>query len=286
MAIAKPSYGLDHIRGDAWRGVFTTKNELGRIAAFALGLWLLRGLTQRSHPVVALEVSALAAYVVVKSGSRTADVVVILILALLIALPALRAHFSIALPSGALFLAGLILVGNWLATHADAVLSSAGSDSTFTGRSKIWEAVWHSIQARPWFGYGYDAFWQGFSGASAQIWALVPSHPPHSHNGVLEVWLGLGVIGVFLLASAFALALWRSVVEVRRVWSFESVFPFLILVLLALYNVSEAALMGRNSLFWILLVSVSLQLTPQVALARDVALEAHPARELLPRGAM
>jgi O-antigen ligase len=264
-AVLKPSYGLDHVRGDAWRGVFTTKNELGRIAAFALGVWLLRLLTLRGHPVVALHVCALSGLVLMRSSSRTADVAVVLVLALLLALPALRMHYSIAIPSGALLLAVAVVIGNWLVTRADAVLTSVGADATLTGRRDIWAAVWHSVAARPWLGYGYDAFWRGFDGPSAYVWAVVGSRPPHSHNGLLELWLSVGVVGVALLGAAFALALARAVRAVRAAWTFEAVFPLLVLVLVALYNVSESTLMVRNSLFWILLVAVSVQLTVRAA---------------------
>jgi exopolysaccharide production protein ExoQ len=263
MATLKPSYGLDHVRGDAWRGLFLTKNELGRVATLTLAVWLLRAVTLRGHPAVALQICAVSTIVLMKSDSRTANVVVLLLLAFLLALPGLRAHYSIAIPSACLFVACAVLGGAWLYTRADAVLSSVGSDSTLTGRREIWDAVWQSIAARPLVGYGYDAFWRGFDGASAQVWAVIPSQPPHAHNGVLELWLDVGVVGVALLAAAVGVAFWRAVAEARRAWTFEALFPLLVLVLIALYNVTESTLMVRNSLFWILLVAISVQLTPQ-----------------------
>ena len=261
MAVLKPSYGLDHVRGDAWRGVFTTKNELGRIAAFALGLWLLRLITLRGHPVVALTLAAAAADVVIRASSRTAAAVALGILVFFSVLPALRAHFGIAIPGGAAFLGFVILATDWLVTRADSVLSSVGSTPTLTGRSEIWRAVWSMIHVHPWLGYGYAAFWRGIEGPSALVWAVVPSRPPHSHNGLLDLWLDLGLVGVTLVVIAFVIGVVRAFREARTTWSFEAAFPLYVLVFLALYNVSETTLLIRNSLFWIVFVVASVQVS-------------------------
>jgi O-antigen ligase len=261
FALFAPQYGLDHLRGEAWRGVFTTKNELGRIAVLACAVWLLRALTKSGSVVLALAATGACGYVLARSGSKTGVVVLVLLAIFLTLLPALRAHSSIAIPTTAL-LAGTALVGaNWLMGHADAAAMTVGGDSTFTGRSEIWAAVWSSISAHPMFGYGFGAFWRGVDGPSWEIWAATGSTPPHAHNGLLDLWLDLGAVGVVLMVGAFAVAVGRAARVLRRDWSFENGFPALFLVFLFMFNVTESALLKQHSLFWLLLVVTAVQLT-------------------------
>ena len=260
LAVLKPAYGLDYLRGSAWRGAFTTKNELGRIAALTLAVWLLRVLTLRGHLYVSLCVTGIAGLVLVRTSSRSALCVALLVTSLIVLLPALRAHVSIAVPAGAVLIAGTVISTEWLIHHADAVLASVGSNPTLTGRSKIWSAVWHMAQTHPWRGFGYDAFWRGLNGPSAYVWNTVGSTPPHAHNGFLDLWLALGLAGVLLFGGSLSVNLARAVVETRRAWNFDAIFPLVAIVFLVLFNISESALLTRNSLFWILFVATAVQL--------------------------
>jgi O-antigen ligase len=116
------------------------------------------------------------------------------------------------------------------------------------------------ISVKPWLGYGYDAFWRGFDGPSAYVWALNPSEPPHSHNGLLDLWLSVGVAGVALVLAALAVNGLRAVRLVRGAWSFERIAPLAVLLGLVLFNITESSLVTRNSIFWILLVAAAVQL--------------------------
>src|SRR5204863_5567812 len=122
----RPAYGLDHLRGDAWRGVFTTKNELGRIAVLAAAVWLVRAITLRGHLVTAIGAICLSLYALDRSGSKTGTLVALLLAAFLLALPALRAHHSVAIPAGALLAVTGVLSFHWLAGNSDAALNTLG----------------------------------------------------------------------------------------------------------------------------------------------------------------
>ncbi len=260
VAIARPDYGLDHLRGDAWRGVFLTKNELGRVAAFAAVLWLLRAITLRGHLFGSLGVAGACVLVVQRSASRTSLVVLALLALCLVILPALRAHVSIAVPAGAALICCGVVGGTWLVSHSDAVLSSFGADSTFTGRSRIWDSVVHMIRLKPWFGYGYSAFWRGLAGPSAYVWNVAGTTPPHSHNGFLDVWLDLGLVGVALFAGSILVFLGRALKEVRRAWEFDALFPMTVLLFLVFFSISESTLVPRDSLFWLLYLVTAVDL--------------------------
>jgi exopolysaccharide production protein ExoQ len=271
FAELRPAYGLDHIRGDAWRGLFTTKNELGRIAVLSTAIWIVRLLTGSGRRLVAAGAVGLSLYALDRSGSKTGLLVVLLLAVFLAALPALRAHYSIAIPAAVLLAIAGVLSFQWLAAHSDAALNSVGADSTLTGRSEIWSAVWSMIAAHPWLGYGFGAFWRGFDGPSAQVWAQIGATPPHAHNGVLDLWLDLGLAGVVLAGGSLAVAGGRAARALRGEWSLESVFPAAMLAFLVLFNLTESTFLKQHSMFWVLYVATA------VSLARVPARE--PVRE-------
>jgi O-antigen ligase len=130
-----------------------------------------------------------------------------------------------------------------------------GRDATLSGRTAIWAQVAHFIAQRPFFGYGYDAFWRGMQGPSLQIDAAVHFIVEHAHNGFLEICLELGFTGLVLFAISWFRAAhqlwpsWRSG-EIPRI-----AFPLAILVLIALYDIDENTLLIYNGLFWPLYVA-------------------------------
>lgn len=79
----------------------------------------------------------------------------------------------------------------WLTAHANL---------NWGYRVEIWSRVFELIGARPWIGYGFD---------SARLVAQGPGVTfLHPHNGLLQVWLELGAVGVALLLGWAAAALW------------------------------------------------------------------------------
>ncbi len=123
--------------------------------------------------------------------------------------------------------------------------ASVGRDPTLTGRTNIWNAVL-STHTNPVVGTGYESFWLG--PRLEQVWQLA-GHVNEAHNGYLEVYLDLGLIGVFLLCG-FLIASYRTIC--KRLTSAHS-FGSLTLALwtvLPFYNVTESAFQGQ--LMWVI----------------------------------
>ena len=85
-------------------------------------------------------------------------------------------------------------------TFGDQLLGAIGEDSTFTGRADIWPAVWRRIENALWLGHGYDAFWQKGNDDVFWLWYETNFEVYNSHNGWLESWLAIGIMGPILLA--------------------------------------------------------------------------------------
>ena len=100
-------------------------------------------------------------------------------------------------------IAGMFLNGRGFDGIRYPSVSTAGTCSSWpecypAGRTDIWVLVMRSIAKRPLLGYGYYAFWQGLKGESGNI--IVAAHWVfgYAHNGVLEIWLQLGLVGTAL----------------------------------------------------------------------------------------
>ena len=79
-----------------------------------------------------------------------------------------------------------------------------------TGRTGIWQTVLNEPN-NPLLGTGYASFWLGER--LQRIWALYPRTPLlQAHNGYIEVYLNLGMVGVALLGGV----LWTGLRNARR----------------------------------------------------------------------
>lgn len=109
---------------------------------------------------------------------------------------------------------GLVVV---LPTIAALILPLLGRDLTLTGRVKLWEYALEKGVDRFWFGAGYRSFWvdkltfdlvlrQRYWGIPGQTIKLTST----GHNGFLDIWLELGMIGLMLMLMVFMTILVRA----------------------------------------------------------------------------
>jgi O-antigen ligase len=138
--------------------------------------------------------------------------------------------------------------------YSSTLAVSVGKDPTLSQRTVIWAAVWDAVLKHPILGYGFVAFWNGLYGASQSVvltsgWAL-----SQAQNGFLDMWLGLGVVGVALIAI-MVLKSMRNATRCFEVndsgvyvrWCIVVIFSVL------LYNVGESSL-GLLQMVWFLFV--------------------------------
>lgn len=165
------------------------------------------------------------------------------------------------------FLIAVILIGGSVVTYflsnAETLLGALGKDITLTGRTEIWPLLFEVGQKQPWLGYGYSGFWLGWNGPSEAIWSLIIWHPNHAHNGVLQIWLELGLVGVLLLTLSFIKASLRAVAWVRLTKTAEGLWPLVFLALMLLSNVTDNVILVTNNTFWILYVATAFSMSVQ-----------------------
>jgi O-antigen ligase len=132
----------------------------------------------------------------------------------------------------------------------------------------------NEIWKRPILGYGYEAFWEGFKGASRGVLESTGWLVPMAHNGYLEVWLGIGLVGLVVFFYLFFRAMRMALSVLRHDRRTAAAWPVAYLLFFALHNLAESALLTRTT-FEFLQVSVALQ----QAQLRERASHREPARE-------
>jgi O-antigen ligase len=253
VGAAVPGIGRD---GSDWRGLYDTKNVLGRAMALGATVFLLlaRGLDRRRW--IGWCGAALCALVALLAHSGTALLVLLLMGTTVMALGAYQVAardvrllvFAIA----ATLLAGGAAVLS-LASRPDLVLAALGKDATLTGRTFLWQLASDMAARRPWLGYGYGAFWLGPGSWAGYVADLMHWEAPHAHNGLLDLALDLGRAGVVLYLVGYVLALRAAIARARHPFV-GSALPAAYLVFLALSNITESALLRQFSVFWVLYV--------------------------------
>jgi O-antigen ligase len=243
-------------------GVTMNKNELGCLAMIFIifFVWnLLRVSTlasrrkRREEYGVTLLFLFMSGWLLLQARSSTALAGSVLGVGVLIILwngPTIRRHVALAALIGVLLLAIL----EFAFDPYKAVVQSLGRDPTLTDRTKLWRDVLPLV-ANPLIGAGFESFWLGDRLES--LWRKWHWQPNQAHNGYIETYLNLGVMGVTLLVGVL-LATFRGIaVRLRSDRSFPSLCMALLLVIL-IYNYTEATFKGVH-IVWTLLFIVSLR---------------------------
>jgi O-antigen ligase len=192
-----PSIGIDSFQQDAWRGVFSQKNNCAVICV----CFLVVGLHYRARHLAGLvlrgTVLFLALLFIVMSASRTGWLITIFAFGVTFGLRLIQRMpwrdrllflMVLSIPTGIAILL--------LAQHFDAFLNLIGKDPTMTQRTVIWLTVLIPIVKHPFLGYGYSAFWLGLTGESANTIFVTGWAENQAQSGYLDVMLQLGLLGL------------------------------------------------------------------------------------------
>jgi len=126
-----------------------------------------------------------------------------------------------------------------------AMAGAVGKDPTLTDRTKIW-AFLLSMPINPLLGTGYESFWMG---TRLQTFWLKSGlgKVNEAHNGYLEVYLNLGIIGLLLLGG-FLIASYRTICSRLKPFSSLASFTLAVWTMMLFYSVTEAGF--RSGLMW------------------------------------
>ena len=267
MAVALPKYAFGPANSSlALQGVFGAKNILGHVAVLLLTpVFFVRNMAMTPKvgycllmfaliiPALSLQAWVAALFCFAFAGCsmlyrrlRKRDflwIVYVIVIPLVVSLA--------------------LLAGYW-----NDVLGYLGKDPTLSGRTMIWSAVLQSVAKKPLLGWGYDAVWRGFVGESASIILFAHFTIAQAQNGVLEVLLGLGSVGLAFVLATIVEGLRNASICTRSGSSHAGFWYLLILCITLFYSLGEAVFNIQNNLQWIL----------YMVACSGLALEARPLR--------
>jgi exopolysaccharide production protein ExoQ len=261
-----PEYGvMTGPHSGAWSGVFYHKNSFGRIMALATLVFFLLVLGCRELRLIALLGMALSIALVFASLSQASMIVAIACLGsvgVLLAVQALPGRKKLVILLTAAAVCALTAI--WAIQHEGSILGHIGRDPTFTGRTDLWFVLWEKARIHPWLGYGYGAFWRGAAGVSGEVQqALQGWYPIHAHNGLLDLVLELGIVGLLIFLVPLGIYGYRT-----YSWGIAQrlplcLWPAMYLLFLVLSNLAESALVRQNNIYWVLYVAAVLTVQRQ-----------------------
>jgi len=152
-------------------------------------------------------------------------------------------------------------------TPVDLVLEATNRDMTFTGRTGLWKDLLNNAEKNPVLGVGFGAFWVGRIGYAMyplDNWtrATPEWRPGEGHNGYLDAYVDLGVLGMVLVFVVISLAFAGALNDLQNDFEFGSL-RLTLLLSIVMNNLTESSLLkGTHSLWFVfLLVAVNVPAT-------------------------
>ena len=187
-------------------GAAVDKNGLGRMC-LVFGLFYIWNLLyefknkdvfrDKKDIIIHIVMFFVTVYLLVKSNSATSLVCFIIGVAILICFkyPIIQNKvdkFGIIFISSMLFFYFM----DYLFNLKEIILVLLGRNITLTDRDVLWKVLL-GMHTNPWIGTGFESFWLG--NRLEYISDMMSWIPNEAHNGYLEIYLNLGIIGLILL---------------------------------------------------------------------------------------
>lgn len=258
--------GTDISQKGAWHGITHSKNEFGMMASIAAIICTNRWLAWegRAYWSIAGAVAAFACLILSRSNtSLFATLVGLLSMVLVMRVPFIRQRYSghVAVAIAATLLLYELVIQNVLPgvnVLLAPVMSLTGKDTTFSARTVIWDVIKQHIQAAPYLGTGYGAYWLGpFPTSPSYVFVpLMYFYPTEAHNGYLDVTNDLGMLGL-ICVLAFVFLFMRQALRLLRVDRSQGALYLALLFQQMVMNMSESEWFSRTSTFAVLLLATA-----------------------------
>lgn len=208
MVLVFPQYGLQArnlAAFGAWQGIFGQKNLLGlemMILLLPAFFVKLNGIHARGLRIAYIGTLLTLIAMSQSAGAWIVTALCLSFIALLhltVRMPRKDATVVVFVVLGLAAAVGIAVLANY-----DSMMYALGKDPTMTGRTVLWSGLIDLALKRPILGYGYLAFWQGLNGPTRYLalqmnWLGLAG----AENGVLELCLELGIVGLLLYALVF-----------------------------------------------------------------------------------
>jgi O-antigen ligase len=262
LALLVPSVGTSEA---GWRGILSPKQNCAAVST----LWLITALHWKCSGIYQKLFRAtyivMCGVLIIMAQSRTGWALALVAVFLWGAIWLLqRMPATQALAVFLLGLAGAAGVAYGIHLSAPTILAAVGKDSTLSQRTIIWTAAWQAASQHPILGYGFAAFWRGLYGPSQSVVLIAGWGLQQAQDGFLDVWLGIGVVGVAMIALMTAKAIRNAARSFFSDGNRAYVrWCIVVIVCTLLYNIGESTI-GLFNMTWFLFLLACIGLS-QVA---------------------
>lgn len=239
-----------------WRGIFAHKNEAGAVMAMLILVGLF--VASAGERLLGWIVVASAAIFLAATLSKTSIVLVPVVLgatSLCRWFPGRLMRTGLLL--GPVLMLAVATLGSAFVPEVQETVGRVMPDTSFTGRTDIWDFAGEKIRERPITGWGYGAFWRTertmYGAASENAWVNTADH---GHNAFLDTALVIGLPGLALTLLAFVAMPLRDLARAAPTHAIDpATMLFLRLWLFGLTEASfESTLYAPNSPPWCLFI--------------------------------
>lgn len=250
----KYNYSGDY---EMWVGVTTDKNNLGILCAFGsiFLIWRILNVLPKID-FFDMFLLFLSLYLLAGSrSSRSSTSIVVFIIGLFLMLGIFFLKYDVTkikkllFSSVLLFIILQVILINFLNYSALSVFfSMTGRESTLTGRVPLWQELIKIGSQRPILGTGYGGFWIG--SLTHNLWDTFGWKPTQGHNGYLDIFLELGIVGLFIVLLIIINTYNKIILSFAKndkMAQLRIVFFFMIL----LHNLSESSIVHPTNYLWI-----------------------------------
>jgi O-antigen ligase len=143
------------------------------------------------------------------------------------------------------------------------IVGGLGKDLTLTGRTEFWPQLIDAVNQRPWFGYGYEGFFQQakLGPATPAYFIYTPNgfQPKNPHNGAIGILLAFGWPGLILMMISLLLNLAYAVRYLSRSKLEDAGMPICFLVSIIMSNITEGYIVTTKNA-WLSYVMLTVRL--------------------------
>jgi exopolysaccharide production protein ExoQ len=250
---------------NAWHGITYQKNQFGMTASMATVILASRAIAKGGGgfwTFAGIGISVTCLLLSRSSASLLATMLCVMFCVMVMRVPIIRQRFSTHVTVGIgatiliyeMVILDLIPGGNMLLKP---VMALTGKDMTFSARTVIWDILKMHMQAWPWLGSGYAAYWPTLPTPASPSYIfeyLMHFYPGEAHNGYLETQNGLGRVGLLCL---FAYIAWyiRQALQLMRYDRGQAVMYLVVLYQQMVANLSESEWFSRSTICMVLLLA-------------------------------
>lgn len=252
----------------AWKGIYGHKNSLGSM--MVLSSLTFFALPKENSVLYKWGGFSFSLLLMLLSTSKTSLVLSFLLILIMVFYKQFRWKGKISvifLDIGILILGCIALL---LFTYWVELLTGLGRDPTLTGRTPIWGVALNRLMERPFLGFGREAYWASKSKYALEVSRIIGTGwiPPHAHNGLIDLALDVGLIGVALFLITYFTTFAQSLKRAYATRNPEELWLLGYLVFLTMNNVTESYLLRQANIYWVLFITVAFTASPKIKLLK------------------